>query len=175
MAALKSCFVAMVRVGHDVALCSPTWRESGIIFTTGIKIGMTHTKDKIVLKEQEIDRTLHFIRHKILLAPTLPLSSETAMLLQRVRASIPRARALSTSARSLRFLIVEGYSPEGRAELQRGGATIASELYANVLKTVSPMAVTHDVLHPADGPFQAPDLSKYDGVVWTGCRYIPMA
>ncbi|KDO24587.1 hypothetical protein SPRG_10118 [Saprolegnia parasitica CBS 223.65] len=86
-----------------------------------------------------------------------------------VRAIFPRARALSTSASSLRFLIVEGYSPEGRAELQRGGATIASELYANVLKTVSPMAVTHDVLHPADGPFQAPDLSKYDGVVWTGC------
>ncbi|OQR86689.1 cysteine protease family C26 [Achlya hypogyna] len=92
------------------------------------------------------------------------------MLLARLRlAPTKAARAMSTTSSGLHFLIVEGYSPEGREELKRGGATIASTLYANVLKTVSPLAVTHDLLHPADGPFQVPDLSKYHGVVWTGC------
>ncbi|OQS07257.1 cysteine protease family C26 [Thraustotheca clavata] len=80
------------------------------------------------------------------------------------------SRQISTIGNGLHFLIVEGYSPEGREELKRGGATIASVLYSNVLKSVAgPIQVTHDVLHPADGPFQAPDLSKYHGVVWTGC------
>ena len=42
--------------------------------------------------------------------------------------------------KGLRFLVVEGYSIEGREDLQAGGASLASELYAKMLKRWAPGA-----------------------------------
>ncbi|KAH9155718.1 hypothetical protein AeRB84_002324 [Aphanomyces euteiches] len=81
-------------------------------------------------------------------------------------------RFLSTSTRpdALRFLIVDGYSPEGRSELVKSGVTLASDLFKRMLtRSAGGVATTFDVLFPSDGPFDAPDLNKYDGVAWTGC------
>ncbi|ETV69143.1 hypothetical protein, variant [Aphanomyces astaci] len=80
-------------------------------------------------------------------------------------------RRLSTSHAPLRFLIVEGYSEEGRKELVDNGARIASDLYATMLaSSAGSIPTTHHVIYPTDGPFELPDLSQFDGVAWTGCR-----
>ncbi|RHY66409.1 hypothetical protein DYB30_002790 [Aphanomyces astaci] len=82
-------------------------------------------------------------------------------------------RRLSTSHAPLRFLIVEGYSEEGRKELVDNGAGIASDLYATMLaSSADSIPTTHHVIYPTDGPFELPDLSQFDGVAWTGCRYV---
>ncbi|RHY00394.1 hypothetical protein DYB36_004817 [Aphanomyces astaci] len=78
-------------------------------------------------------------------------------------------RRLSTSHAPLRFLIVEGYSEEGRKELVDNGARIASDLYATMLaSSADSIPTTHHVIYPTDGPFELPDLSQFDGVAWTG-------
>ncbi len=83
----------------------------------------------------------------------------------------PFASSSTGNDAPLCFLIVEGYSAEGRKELQDHGAGIASDLYANMLAASSgDIPITYKVVYPTDGPFEMPDLSTFDGVAWTGCR-----
>ena len=47
---------------------------------------------------------------------------------------------------SLKFLVVEGYAKEGREDLRQGGASLASELYARMLKRWAPGAEVEVVM-----------------------------
>jgi len=38
-----------------------------------------------------------------------------------------------------------------------------------MLNNCSPAGATSDIIYPSDPEYQAPDVSKYDGVAWTGC------
>lgn len=71
----------------------------------------------------------------------------------------------------VRFLVVDGYSRAARDELVAGGASLAADLYADMLRAHCPGAVC-DVLFPSDPGATLPDgaaLEQYDGVAWTGC------
>jgi GMP synthase (glutamine-hydrolysing) len=73
---------------------------------------------------------------------------------------------------SLRFIIIDGYSPESRGNLETAGMTLAWKLYAGMLAQHLPDAV-YDVLLPSDPGFvfpQARDLESYAGIIWTGCN-----
>ncbi len=70
-----------------------------------------------------------------------------------------------------RFLVVDGYSREGREELAAGGASVAADLYAAMLLRVVPNAVV-DKVYPSDPDSALPKgaaIAQYDGVAWTGC------
>ncbi|MFQ5971057.1 MAG: type 1 glutamine amidotransferase [Alphaproteobacteria bacterium] len=72
--------------------------------------------------------------------------------------------------RDPRFLVVDGYSREGRDELSDGGATPAGELYARMLKKHAPGAAV-DIVYPADPDASLPRgaaIEQYDGIAWTG-------
>jgi len=72
--------------------------------------------------------------------------------------------------KGLRFLVVEGYSIEGREDLQAGGASLASELYAKMLKRWAPGAEV-EIVSPADPGASLPAgaaIGHYDGIAWTG-------
>jgi GMP synthase (glutamine-hydrolysing) len=74
-------------------------------------------------------------------------------------------------ASPLRFLVIDGYSKHGRGELVAGGASLAADLYAAMLKSFAPDAVC-DILFPSDADAGLPrgaELAAYDGVAWTGC------
>ncbi len=69
-----------------------------------------------------------------------------------------------------RFIVVDGYSREGREDLRAGGATPAGELYAQMLKKCAPGA-TVDIVCPADPDAALPRgaaIGQYDGIAWTG-------
>ena len=69
-----------------------------------------------------------------------------------------------------RFLVVDGYTREGREGLKAGGATPAGELYDRMLKKCLPGAAV-DVVYPADPDSALPQgaaIDQYDGVAWTG-------
>jgi GMP synthase (glutamine-hydrolysing) len=69
-----------------------------------------------------------------------------------------------------KFLVVDGYRKEGRAELAAGGATPAGELYSRTLKKCRPGCQV-DIIYPADPGVSLPqgaELSAYDGIAWTG-------
>ncbi|KAH7479198.1 hypothetical protein KRP22_010754 [Phytophthora ramorum] len=88
--------------------------------------------------------------------------------------STDASRALSSAASSsssLKVLIIDGYSPDGRADLEAGGASTAGKLYVNLLNKSAPagMKVASDIVYPADSDFKTPELSKYHAVAWTGC------
>ncbi len=73
-------------------------------------------------------------------------------------------------ANEVRFLVVDGYSREGREDLSAGGATTAGELYARMLKGCLPDAVV-EIVCPADpgaGLPQGAAIAQYDGIAWTG-------
>ncbi len=70
-----------------------------------------------------------------------------------------------------RFLVLDGYSKEGREDLQSGGATTAGELYARMLKDCAPKGAEVDILCPADPGAALPAgaaIAQYDGIAWTG-------
>jgi GMP synthase (glutamine-hydrolysing) len=70
-----------------------------------------------------------------------------------------------------KFLVVDGYTKKARDELAAGGAAIAGELYAAMLKNVQPGSDC-DIVYPSDPGAALPagqGLSGYDGVAWTGC------
>jgi GMP synthase (glutamine-hydrolysing) len=70
-----------------------------------------------------------------------------------------------------RFLVLDGYSMEGREDLRSGGATTAGELYARMLKACAPNSAEVDILYPADPGAALPAgaaLEQYDGIAWTG-------
>jgi GMP synthase (glutamine-hydrolysing) len=69
-----------------------------------------------------------------------------------------------------RFIVVDGYSREGREDLRAGGATPAGELYAAMLKKCLPGAEV-DIVCPADPDAALPKgagIAQYDGIAWTG-------
>lgn len=69
-----------------------------------------------------------------------------------------------------RFLVVDGYHAEGRAELVEAGVSNAGALYAATLAKCCPGAEA-DVIRPAEDGAALPDgagLEDYDGVAWTG-------
>jgi len=70
-----------------------------------------------------------------------------------------------------RFLVVDGYAREGREELASGGASVAADLYAAMLRRVAPDAVV-DAVYPSDPDSALPKgaaIGQYDGIGWTGC------
>ncbi len=74
-------------------------------------------------------------------------------------------------SRKPRFVVVDGYSPAGRQELEAGGATTAGELYRTMLDRNTPGGCSVDLVHPADPGVTLPEgeeLSSYDAVAWTG-------
>ena len=74
-------------------------------------------------------------------------------------------------AKDPRFLVLDGYSKEGREDLKSGGATTAGELYARMLKACAPRSAEVDILCPADPGAALPTgaaIAQYDGIAWTG-------
>ena len=70
-----------------------------------------------------------------------------------------------------RFLVLDGYSKEGREDLRSGGATTAGELYARMLKACAPKGAEVDIVCPADPGAALPAgaaIGQYDGIAWTG-------
>jgi len=71
-----------------------------------------------------------------------------------------------------RILIVDGYTRAGREQLQSGGASVAADLYVQMLTRIAPPATQCDVLFPSDDGVEMPgreQLATYDGIAWTGC------
>lgn len=74
------------------------------------------------------------------------------------------------SPEPLNFLVVDGYSAEGRQGLIDGGASTAGDLYAQMLHKSSPYGATSTIVYPAEPEFDGQmDISEYDGIAWTGC------
>ena len=74
-------------------------------------------------------------------------------------------------ANRVRFLVIDGYNKEARAELVAGGAGRAGHLYAAMLKKCLPRAGC-DIVYPADPGASLPRgaaLDQYAGIAWTGC------
>jgi len=73
---------------------------------------------------------------------------------------------------SPKFLVLDGYSKDGREDLRSGGATTAGELYAQMLKNCTPGSKAEvDIVFPADPGATLPrgkDIAQYDGIAWTG-------
>ena len=70
------------------------------------------------------------------------------------------------------FLVVDGYTRSAREQLQSGGASIAADLYCDMLKKCSVAGTTCDIVFPSDPDMNLPDddgLQSYDGIAWTGC------
>ena len=70
-----------------------------------------------------------------------------------------------------RFLVIDGYNKEARAELAAGGAGQGANLYAAMLKKCLPEAES-DIVYPADPGTSLPRgaaLDQYAGIAWTGC------
>jgi GMP synthase (glutamine-hydrolysing) len=74
-------------------------------------------------------------------------------------------------AQEPRFLVLDGYSKDGREDLRSGGATTAGELYARMLKACAPKGSEVDIVCPADPDAALPAgaaIEQYDGIAWTG-------
>lgn len=73
----------------------------------------------------------------------------------------------------LKFLVIDGYTKDGRADLQAGGASTAGELYRTMFDRSSPVGATSDIVYPCDPDFPSDirdiNTDEYDGVGWTGC------
>jgi len=70
------------------------------------------------------------------------------------------------------MLIIDGYTRDARDQLRSGGASIAADLYVDMLTKCSPPNTEFDVLFPSDPEIDLPcpeDLGTYDGITWTGC------
>ena len=70
-----------------------------------------------------------------------------------------------------RFLVVDGYLKASRDELVAGGAAMACDIYAAMLRRFAPGAQV-DYVFPADDAASLPAgaaLAAYDGIAWTGC------
>ena len=49
-----------------------------------------------------------------------------------------------------KFLVIDGYTKQAREQLVGGGASMAVDLYINMLKKCSPPGTECDTLFPAD-------------------------
>jgi len=73
-------------------------------------------------------------------------------------------------AQGPRFLVVDGYTKQGRDGLAAGGASVAGELYARMLKDCATDCAV-DIVYPADPGAGLPKgaaIAQYDGIAWTG-------
>ena len=87
-------------------------------------------------------------------------------------------RAFSTgiprkATAKLNMLVVECYDRVGRDRLASVDVRLASDKFADLLHRMTPadQAINIDIIQPADGAehvAEVGDLSRYDGVVWTG-------
>ncbi len=71
---------------------------------------------------------------------------------------------------TVRFLVLDGYSKEGREDLESGGASTAGSLYETMLKKCLPGCAV-DILYPGDPGAALPTgaaIGNYDGIAWTG-------
>ena len=71
-----------------------------------------------------------------------------------------------------RFLVIDGYTKDARDQLVEGGASIAADLYVDMLKRCGPKDTGCDVLFPSDANATLPagtEIEQYDGIAWTGC------
>ncbi len=71
-----------------------------------------------------------------------------------------------------KYLVIDGYTKEGRDQLVSGGASRAADLYQEMLLKNSPSGAECDLFFPADEGASFPtetELSSYDGIAWTGC------
>jgi GMP synthase (glutamine-hydrolysing) len=74
-------------------------------------------------------------------------------------------------AKDPRFLVLDGYSKEGREDLRSGGATTAGELYSRMIKACAPRNAEVDIVYPGDPGAALPSgaaIDQYDGIAWTG-------
>jgi len=75
-------------------------------------------------------------------------------------------------AKSLRFLVPDGYPKESRDQFDEVGMTLAGILYEKLLLKYLPEAQC-DIWYTTDAPDQAPDdetLAGYAGILWPGCN-----
>lgn len=75
-------------------------------------------------------------------------------------------------AKSLRFLIVDGYPKPSRDQFETVGMTPAGKLYAALLLQHLPGA-EYDILYSSDPGVTLPDekgLQKYQAIIWPGCN-----
>ncbi|MDC0935879.1 type 1 glutamine amidotransferase [Pirellulales bacterium] len=71
-----------------------------------------------------------------------------------------------------RFLVVDGYTQAAREQLQAGGASVAADLYCDMLKKCSVAGTSCEIVFPSDPGVELPDadrLESFDGIAWTGC------
>jgi len=71
----------------------------------------------------------------------------------------------------VRFLVIDGYAKKGRDQFKENGATIAGDLYTQMLRRTLPGAEC-DLIFPSDADATLPEgvgLAQYDGIAWTGC------
>ena len=70
-----------------------------------------------------------------------------------------------------RILIIDGYTKSSREGLAAGGASVAGDLYAAMLKRIVPDANCH-IVYASDADAALPSgagLTDYDAIAWTGC------
>ena len=71
-----------------------------------------------------------------------------------------------------KYLVLDGYSKDGREDLRIGGASTAGELYTQMLRNCTPGGKAQvDIVFPADPGAALPmgkDIAQYDGIAWTG-------
>jgi GMP synthase (glutamine-hydrolysing) len=70
----------------------------------------------------------------------------------------------------LKFLIIDAYSEQSRANLEKAGMSFAWKLYADMLLDFLPEA-DYTVFHPSDKGAEFPsekDLEAFSGIIWTG-------
>uniref|UniRef100_A0AAV1VLV8 Glutamine amidotransferase domain-containing protein n=1 Tax=Peronospora matthiolae TaxID=2874970 RepID=A0AAV1VLV8_9STRA len=120
---------------------------------TTSRSGAIHQNDKDKLTSIMLARFAKRLYHRSHAATSLAMSSA------------------ASSSSPLKVLVIDGYAPEGRAELEAGGASTAGALYTQLLNKSAPPGVTiaSDVVYPSDTDFHTPELSKYHAVAWTGC------
>jgi len=71
---------------------------------------------------------------------------------------------------SLRLLVLDAYTQDGRRALRDAGGTEAGRLYARMLRRLAPTARI-EIAYPADPAPALPDdasLREFDGIAWTG-------
>ena len=55
-----------------------------------------------------------------------------------------------------RFLVIDGYTKSARDQLVEGGASVAADLYVDMLAKCSPTGAECDVLFPSDPGTELP-------------------
>lgn len=78
---------------------------------------------------------------------------------------------MNVASSDIRLLLIDGYSAHGRRAFEEHGLVLPWIRYRDVLRAVSPVACSVDVVHPADVGASLPEGAEagaYDGFVITG-------